>query len=298
MSDDDDRWLTRGTGFAPQRRWSFTTDAPLVACAANLEAAEIVAADELGRIYLLDRAGKIRSVRGGLAARGLAWADERGGAARVGPATLCRLDARLEPRWTLELHEAIVSLAVSPTGSHIAVALANSTVLVFDCEKRPVCEFAVLRPLSHLAFLVEEPGLVGAAEHGLLCRHALDGRELWAETLYSNIGDLAVAADARRILLAAYNHGLQAFDRHGQSRGSYVVDGTATRVACTLAPHRIAATTLERRLYWLDSDGELLWAADVEGEVRDIHCDPLGNWIYVGLASGRILRLDWEQPVG
>jgi len=53
-------------------------------------------------------------------------------------------------------------------------------------------------------------------------------------------------------------------------------------------------TTLERQLYWLDSDGELLWAAHPPDDVCCLGCDPLGNGIMCGFNSGRLIRLDWE----
>lgn len=96
--------------------------------------------------------------------------------------------------------------------------------------------------------------------------------------------------------MAGFNQGIQSFDGDDGSTGdSYLIEGTVGRVSCSFNAKRIAAATLERQLYWLKSDGRLLWSTVLDEEIVRVICDPLGEWLLVGLRSGHILRLDWKR---
>jgi len=227
----------------------------------------------------------------------VAWSDSgNGGAVSIGDSKLCRLTNRLEVAWSVELPDVILALAVDPFGEYVAAGLANGSNYVFDSHKQRVSTFETVRPLSFLRFLVTEATILGAAEYGHLCCHQLTGEQIWNEKLWSNVGDMAVSGDGETILLAGFSHGIQLFDGEGANRGSFVVEGTPNHVSMSFARNRFVASTLERHLYWLDSDGEMVWATSLPEDVCQVHCDPLANWIVFGLASGRLIRLDWAGP--
>lgn len=291
-----DDGLAAGRGIPPRLQWSFCTESPLVVLDYAAESGEVLAGDDAGGLYLLDRNGRVRSLtRGYYPLRGVAWSDTgQGGVVLVGETRLCRLTPRLETAWSLDMPNVLLAAAVDPFGQYVAAALDNGGNFIFDIHKQRVAAFETIRPLSFLRFLTSEPVLLGAAEYGHLCLHALDGGQLWSEKLWTNVGDLAATGDGSTIVIAGFNHGLQVYDGEGGSRGSYMIDGTPHRVAITFEPDRLAAATIERGLYWLDADGELLWAATLPEDVCRVHCDPLGNWLLCGLSSGRIMRLSWE----
>ncbi|MEX0701123.1 MAG: hypothetical protein WD069_03430 [Planctomycetales bacterium] len=295
MSDD---WLAAGQGVRPERRWSFATDAPLVALETARETGETVLADSSGGLYRLDRNGRIAAITHGFhGIRGLCWGDVGGGAVLSGEAKLSRLDADLAVVWSLELHDAVRVIAVDPHGQYVAAALANGETVILDPAKRKVSRFVTVRPLSFLRFLTAAPAIVGAADHGLLCRYRLDGTEEWNTRLWSSAGDLSVTDDGETIYVAAFNQGVQTFDGSGRSGASFIVEGTPERLAATARPLRLAAATIEQHLYWLDEDGELLWAAAMPEKVAALRCDPLGRWLICGFEAGRVLRLAWAEPV-
>ena len=298
MNDADPDWLRSGSGVSPRRRWSFTTDSPLVGIQLARETGEVLAADSTGGMYLLDRKGRVISVsRGFHDLVEIAWSDNgNGGAAVIGRSRLCRLTHRLEVQWSAELPDEILAIAVSPYGNHVAVSLANGATRVYDSLKRQVGEFDTVRPLSFLRFLASVPGLIGVAEHGLICNFQIDGEEKWSEKMWSNIGDIGVTGDGRRVYLAAYNHGIQMIDGSGANRGSYMVEGTPNHVSTSFVPQRLVVGTLERHLYWLDSDGEILWAASPPDDIRKVLCDPSGGGMICGLASGQIIGLECLSP--
>ncbi len=299
MSESNPDWLFSGEGIAPTARWSYTTDAPLISLDLARESGELVAADASGNLYRLDRAGQIVSLTRGLkAVRALAWSDTGdGGVVLIGESQFCRFNKQMDLVGLIDLPDAAISIAIDPFGRHVAASLTDAKTLVFNSEWKPVSRFETLRPLRCLQFLATEASIIGTAEYGVLCRHALDGERIWNAKILSNIGDMSVAGTGESVLLAGFGHGLQAFDgQDGELIASYLLEGTANHIACSFTADRVVASTLERHLYWLDSDGQLLWAAETDDDVKQLICDPLGEWIVCGFQSGRLLRLDWESP--
>ena len=298
MTQENLDWLHAGKGISPSLRWSFGTDAPLVCFQTARETGDIFAADSSGGIYRLDRLGRIKSLTRGLKdIRALAWSDTgQFGIVQVGESSLCQFNQKMEVEWTLDQEDPILSVAVSPFGRHVALGLANGKTVILNSRKRHVADFETIRPLRFLQFLVTEPTIIGAAEYGLLCSYDVDGKQLFSEKIWGNIGDLSASGDGNTIMLAAFNLGIQAYDGGGANRASYIVEGTAKNVSTSFTGDRVVVATLERHLYWTDSDGELLWATRTEEEIHGVICDPLGEWIVCGFESGRLIRLDWDSP--
>ena len=296
MNQADSDWLWTGRGSCPQASWSFTTDAPLVSLQHARETGETLLADASGGMYLLDRGGRVITLsRGFQNVSEVAWSDAgEGGVVVTGTSRLSRLNHQLEVLWSIELPAVILAVAVDPYGHYVGVSLANGKSRLYDSSRQLVGRFETLRPLSYLRFVATLPHLVGASEYGLVCCHGIDGEEFWNEKLWSNVGDLSITGNASRIYLAGFNQGIQTFDSQGRGRESYVVEGTPNLVASSFAKHRLAVSTLERRLYFLDSDGELLWGGDAPEDITRIVCDPLGFWLMCGFESGRVMMLEWD----
>jgi len=295
MSQTDAEWLQTSRGTRPEVAWSFTTDAPLACLGLARETGEVLAADESGGLYRLDRRGHATNLtRGPTPIRGLGWSDAgNGGVALVGPRKLFWFTRELKFEGSVDLPEDALCVAVDAHGDYAAASLADGTTLIFDGPRKPLHRFETPRPLVRVEFVVSTPAILGVADYGLLCRHEFNGEAEWQEKLWANVGDLAVSGSGRVILAACFMHGIQRFDEAGQSVGSYQLEGTVCRVSQTYVPLRIAAATLERHLYWLDSDGKLLWAAHGPDDVVRVACAPLGEGIVCGFQSGRILGLTW-----
>lgn len=298
MSEAEQRWLSRGRGLSPEWTWSFTADAPLVGLEHTRESGETVVADAAGSVYLLDRRGRIATLSRGLhAIQEIAWSDTgTTGAVVIGEATLAVLNRQLRVVWSMELREPILTLAVDPYGRHFAVSLQGGETRILNANRKLVGRFLTTRPLAHMRFVTTETDLISAADNGLLCRHRLDGSFVWGEPWWSNIGELSITGDGETIFLAGLNLGIQRFDGNGNSQGTYVLEGTANRISASFILRRLAASTVEKGLFWLDSNGEILWAAQTPEEVRALRCDPLGTGIICGFESGRVARLDWGVP--
>lgn len=296
-------WLQDGQGQHPAVRWSFVTEGPLTALSLARESGETFVADSTGMLCRLDRQGRMAAItRLEQPARVLSWSDAgQFGVALCGDATLLFFDHVFKSPWKVELKEVGLTAAISPFGSHVVAGCADAVNHVYDAGKKRLATFETIRPLSFVQFLSEEPEFIAAAEHGLVCRHRLSGEELWNEKLWSNVGQLSITGDASRIHLACFTHGVQVYKGDGTNAGSYVLDGTVSRAAASFEPHRLIAATVERAVYWINSDGALLWSATAPDDIAAVQCDALGEFAVVGFASGRVVRLDWrkgEEPAG
>ncbi len=297
MSNNEPLWLRDGQGIPPKIRWTFSTDASLVAMEMGRESGEILAADSAGGLYRIDRRGQLLTLsRGMKGVRAIAWSDtSAAGAAIVGEKKVFRLNSKLEADWSVGLPEPALAIAVTPFGRQTAISLANGGNLVLGQESEQLSIFETMRPLKWIQFLASEAVLIGAADYGQICAYQLNGQQIWSEKSFTSLGDMSAASDGQTILLAGFNHGIQALDSSGAVRESYLIEGTVCRVSCSFNADRIAAATLERHLYWLDSDGQLLWATQVDEDIFRVICDPLGEWLLCGFSSGQIVRLDWES---
>jgi hypothetical protein len=254
-----------------------------------------LAADQSGGLYLLDRRGRVSSLnRGFHDVNAFAWSDTgTAGAMIIGEDKLCSFNRQFEIAWSIKLYQPALAIATTAYGNHVAVSLVNGNNLIFDARKTKIAGFETIRPLSFLQFVVTRPALLGAAEYGLLCRHQLSGAPVWSEKLWSNVGDVSAYGDGQALHVAGFNHGVQTFSEDGNHKGSYMVEGTPNHVSTSFVPKRIAVSTLERHFYWLADDGELLWATQLPDDVCRLRCDPHGNWVVCGFASGRIVALEW-----
>ena len=298
MSQGNQAWITRCKGLAPKVRWSFCTDAPISSASLARETGDLYVSDSIGGIYRIDRTGRVLSLTRGLDnARQICWSDiGYGGAVLVGDQQVCRFNSRMELDWALDVPDDAVAIAIDPFGRHIAISMAENGTMILNERKKQVALFETMRPLRSLEFLTMETALIGAADHGLLCCYNLDGSEVWNSKNWSNIGDMSVAGDGSSILVAGFNRGVQSYSgSDGSTESSYLLEGTVNLVSTSFTADRIVAATMERHLYWTDSDGALLWATEIpdDEEVAKVICDPLGEGLICCFTSGHIYRLDW-----
>lgn len=296
MSKAHPEWLKSGTGLPPRVAWSFGTDAELTCMEMARESGEIFAVDASGGVYRINRLGKVQSVSRGLHnVDFVRWCDTGDAGLVVADKRLFSIvDRELHVLWTSKAPWPILAGSIDSFGQNVAVSLEDSNTVLFGVDKNKTGQFTTTKPLNFLHFVSGKPGLIGAAEYGHLCRHKLDGDELWSEKTWSTVGDMSISGDGKKIFVAQFAHGIQSFDARGDTLSNYVVEGTPSRLSVSFFGERLVVCTVERHLYWLDSDGALLWAAETPDEIVSLKCDPLGEWLIVGFKGGRIVRLDWE----
>jgi hypothetical protein len=287
-------WVRTGQGNLPRQRWSFATDAPLTDLSVAREQGDILAADESGGLYRLDRMGRIQSLtRTSHQIRSVAMADDgSAGVALLDEQTLAWFDPNLQFRWTRALDDEAIAVAITALGTHAVVTLGSGMNVIYDADKRKVTNFKTLRPLRYVEFIVGEAALVGAADYGFFAKYAFSGDPVWSERLFSTVNDLTVTGDGSAIILAALAHGLQAYDGDGTAQGNFVLDGTVHRVSATFGPKRIAAGTHERQLLVIEHDGNLRCGVTCPEDIQTLKLSPHGDWICLGFQDGHIVRLD------
>jgi hypothetical protein len=292
MSPPD--WLQHGQGALPPQAWSFAADARLADVRLARETGDVMVTDESGGMYLLDRRGRVQALtRTSHQVKPVAIADDgSAGAAILDSATLAWFDRKLQFRWTKSLPDEAVGLAMSAHGTHVVVSMSNGMNVVYNADKQKTLDFESMRPLRFLQWVTKQPGLVAAADYGFFARYNFDGVAEWTERLWSTVADLAITGDGQSIALAGLSHGLQIYDGEGSSKGTFVLDGTAHLVSSSYAKKRWAAATLEKQLLLLDSNGELKWMTTAPDDITRLHLSPLGDWLVVGFAEGRVVRLD------
>jgi len=287
-------WLRTGHGARPTQSWGFATDARLTDLRLARESGDVIAADESGGLYCLDRRGKVTALtRTANQIRLVTIADTGGCAAAIlNDDTLAWFNPHLQLQWTRELPDDVISLAMTPHGTHVIASLTSGQNVIFDADKRKVTSFESLRPLRFVRWLTNKPAFVAAADYGFFARYSWQGEPEWNERLWSTVGDLAVTGDGQSIVLASLAHGLQVYDDEGSALGSFVLEGTAHLVSTTYLQKRIAAATLERQVVFLDADGDVKWLVQAPDDVTRLQTSAWGDWLIIGFASGRIVRLD------
>lgn len=300
MNSSSLNWLSEGTGRPPRMRWSFVLDAPLQVMDLSAEAGTLLAADQSGGMYLLDRSGKIVSMtRGFQEIRNLAWA-QRGtsGLAVLGENRVVSLTAALKIEWSVDLNESATAAAVAPFGEHYAIALANGLNYVLRSDRKQLAKFETERPIHFLRFMETQTHLIASAQYGFIGRFSFDGNLIWQNKTFSNVGAMATTCDGSLIALAMFNHGIQKFNQAGDTCGRFALEGTPHLIAITPDSRRIAIATLENHLYWINTDGDLLWAATAPETIRQLGVAAAGETIYLGFQSGRLLTLNWHPATG
>ncbi len=260
------------------------------------ESESILVGSATGQLTLMSRTGEILATDRSFRDLSLLAIADAGnfGAAVVNDDRLVCFDSSLSRIWDVRITGRITALAIAPHGGHLAFSTDGCRTHIVTVDKRELAQIDTLRPLDHLAFLSEEPALIGAAEFGSLCSYQLDGREDWNENVMNNIGDISVSGCGRRILLSAFNHGIQVYNRSGKQRGSFMLDGIPNRVSASDNRTRIAAITLENRVYWLNFDGAVQWVADLSADSPQfIQTGAMGDRLLLVTSSGRLLQLEW-----
>ena len=296
MTDGVADWLvTTGRGERPTLRWSFTVDAPLTDLRLSRETGEVLAADVSGGMYLLDRRGQVRALtRTRRSIQRLAWSDTGTfGAAIMDENLVGWFDRHLQFEWTRDLPDEILSVAVDPFGTHVALGLADGVNVIFSSSNKKISRFETVRPIRHMQFLAQSTELMVASEYGFTGRYTMAGAPVWTSKLWSTIGDFAATGDGRSFFLAGFAHGIQAFDGlTGDTRGTFICDGSVGLVTCGFTKRHVIAYTLEGTLFSVDDGGDPRWNVTSPDEIRRIILSPLGDFMICGFASGRIMRFD------
>jgi hypothetical protein len=285
-------------GLTPRARWTHITDAPLIGLALAREAGLILAWDDSHNLYLLDLAGnRVRMTRTPVPLSLAAISDDGSqiiAAAKDGD--VWWLTRNLEPRLHQGSHRHLIGAALSPYGEYLAVSMNDNHTFIYDCLGRRMTNLLTHRPLRHLAFLVGQPYLIGAAEYGLAGCYELDGEPRWQDALWSSAGYVSASGEGYAILVSCYGHGLQRYGLDGTNEGAYHLGGDVARASIDFDGKTFAAATLEGEILLVNAAGQVMWRQMLPKPARDIALDGAGRCLIYGQETGEITLLDLARP--
>jgi hypothetical protein len=285
------------TTFAPAVAWEFHTDLTLVGLAMACEAQTLVAWDAGHVLYLLDRDGNLLarwpseqplqaaaiSDDGqwitALAADGrVFWFDNEGKSANFvrGPTNP-------------------LSLAIDPQGWYILTSSTRGDNLVLDRRGRMVSGFRSPRPLRYLMFLQESPFVLGAAEQGYLAAMTIYGRTIWKVLIAASLAGLTADARGTLVITPANQQGLLRFNSKGTGRGAYPFEELPTSASLSAAGDLLLFGTMSQQAVLLRRGKQVLWRQELKSKIVQVQLDALGRSGYLGLESGRIVRVDFQR---
>ena len=296
MSTPATDWTQHGRGQShPVNAWTYSARSKPTALDVDLESGDVSLVTADGKLHLLGHDGTARRAPLPLeAGPALDWADTAiGGVVQLGPSKVGWINRDGVIQWTVDCHNSILDVATSPFGNAVAISFVDRHNVVLDSRQQPIGEFTSIRPLRYLALASHRPVVIGAAETGVICSHTIGGALRFSEQIWTNVGGLTLNGNARTMLLAAFNHGIQRFNNRGRAQGFYDIGGTAHLASTSYIGTVIAAATMEERFVLLDLDGNILWQADLPEPLVALCCGPFGDQVVCGFASGLVQCLQW-----
>lgn len=288
------------TTFAPSVAWEFHTDLTLTGLALAREAQTLIAWDGGHVLYLLDRDGNLLARWpsphplqaaaisddgqwiAALAADGrVFWFDHEGRSASFvrGPTNP-------------------LSVAIDPQGWYILTSSTRGDNLVLDRRGRMVSGFRSQRPLRFVTFLQESPLILGAGEQGYLAAMTLYGRTVWKVLIAASLAGLTSDARGKLVITPANQQGLLRFNAGGTGRGAYPFDELPTSASLSAAGDLLLFGTMSQQGVLLRKGKHVLWRQELESKIIQVQLDALGRYGYLGLDSGRIVRIDFQPRPG
>ncbi|MBL4885470.1 MAG: hypothetical protein JKY95_13160 [Planctomycetaceae bacterium] len=295
MNAEQFSWMTRGSGIPPKSVSAFQADSTITDFAGMFECGDFVLSDDQGTLYRLDALLNVSLItRLQEPVSQLAWsATGNAGSALIGKNTIIRLDDNLKVVWSVEAPFDCSTIAIDPFGTYTFVASKETGAIVLDDRGKRASSIETARCLAYAQFLVDDPIIIAAAEHGLLGAYTVSGEKIWQQNISSNVGGLSLSQKEIHIYLAALNHGLQVYDGQGETAGGYFLEGTVDHIAASYQGNQIFASTVENQLFRLDENGELLWAATPESLVTHLYSHPLGKQGVAVFESNQLVMMQW-----
>src|SRR5947208_2371740 len=148
--------------------WSRTLSPGLCGLLSARERGWLVTWDGGGALTVLDVGGtEVAGVRLEAPLGAVACAEDGSAFAAVAGQRLLYLGADLKVRWEQRLGGP-AALALEAFGQYVAVADSSGGLRILDRLGKPTATVPTPRPLRFLAFAVERPFLLGAADFGLV----------------------------------------------------------------------------------------------------------------------------------
>jgi hypothetical protein len=197
-----------------------------------------------------------------------------------------RLTPDLMPRGMLRVPGRAVACAMDTFGYFIAIADSAGGLHLLDRDGKPVARARTPRPLLHLAYVPEEPLLLGAADYGLVACFDAKGKCIWRDGLVANVGGMAVSGGGSRILLASYSDGLRSYALDGRQQPPRPVGEPCRLVALSYEGRRALVGGFRPHALLVDAEGQTLACHALAEPPVALALTALGEVCIVALADG------------
>jgi hypothetical protein len=241
-------------------------------------------------LYLVNRAGQLqgRTTAAGPLSAACAADDGSACACASERGEMWRLTPDLMPRWSSRLPNGAVACALDPFGRKLAVADASCGLHFFDLNGKVVGHTQTPRPCVHLAFIPEEPLLIGCADFGFIGCFELSGNCVWRDGLVANVGGMGVNGDGSRIVLACYTDGLRSYSLDGRQHAAIPLAEPCRQVALSYDGKRALVAGLSSRVFVVDREGQTVSTHDLDASPVAVGMTALGDVFFAALADGRL----------
>lgn len=250
--------------------------------------------DDRNGVQLWNQAGRLQgqaTLPGAVAAA--CAADDGSAFAAVGvQGEVWWLAPDLTVTWQMALRGTATTAALDPFGLYLAVADSLGRLNVLDRRGRRVFVSQLARPLQFVAFVPQQPFLVGCADYGLVICLDLKGEKVWQDGLVSNVGSLTVNGNGERIVLACYTEGLRCYSVTGRHPGRLPTTEGCRLAALSFDGQRILTADLSTRLQLLDEQGGLLATHTLDRPALALALGPLADYGLAAFPDGTLIGLE------
>jgi hypothetical protein len=275
---------------AVQPLWSLNLAARARGLCLAREPGTLLAWDEKNTLYLVNRAGQLHGrTRLPQAVTAAACSDDGSACAAVGArGEIWWLTPDLMPRWERMLGSRALACALDPFGQYLAVSETTGKIHWFDRTGKSIRQTHSPLPLSQLAFVPEEPFLLGCADAGLVACFDLKGQCLWRDGLVTHIGSLAVTGDGSRIALACYSDGVRGYELSGKKLAPLQIAEPCRLAALSFDGRRILVAGMSPQVTLLNAKGQIGRSLSVDSPPVALALSALADTGFAAFAEGRV----------
>lgn len=210
----------------------------------------------------------------------------------------------IEYGWQHKTAAQVWDIALAEGAGRIAVAMANSDVLVLDNEGGFLWRFRVpMGVRSRSAALSPDAACLAVGTEGRSV-YTLDAsnRLLWKRELGGEARGLAFADEGRMLVAGCTDGYVRAFNAEGKDVWSYQTDFKVWHLAVNDRERLVVAGTGDGHIYVFNYDGHILWKDKTDDWVSRVAVSPNGHYAAAVLGQSQVRMYDladrtmlWEQ---
>ncbi len=276
--------------------WSLTVSASVRGLSLARETGSILIRDDNHWLYLLNAAGiRQAQLRAPKDLNVSACADD-GSSLVVGgkEGDVWWLAPDLMPRWQRSLGHRVEALAVSSLGDYLAAADAGGNLSLFSRRGNLVWKVQSPRSLRFLAFVPEEPFLVGSADYGLVACFDAKGTMAWRDGLVAHVGSLVVSGDGSSIVLACYTDGLNRYGLRNPRPERQSLPDACRLASMSYDGQNVLAAGLASTITLLDRQNRVQGEQRLEAPATALALGALAERAVIGTATGLVQCYRWH----